>query len=320
VSEHDRLYAKLKVLNERLWDQRAPRPVIDDWLENFAEDSESSPSERLHALFLLSQFVYFSDLAVRELLRSLFRDHFRYPIVAELRRTNGDTTDGAFLREAFAAELRATRFLGIGNPAESGTHLLYYFRQENGLSKDQFVAVPELFDRSLADPNVQLANPDIQRLVFIDDFCGSGSQAVIYSRNILRVLRDIAARSGQPLHMSYLVLAGRADGLQTVRASTDFDAVEAVFELDSSYRSLSPGSRHFENVPPGVTREDARDIALHYGKTLWAAHPLGYKDGELLIGFHHNIPDNTLPIIWFDEPSPPWKPVFPRYHKVYGNV
>ena len=28
---------------------------------------------------------------------------------------------------------------------------------------------------------------------------------------------------------------------------------------------------------------------------------LGYRDSQLLIGFQHNTPDNTLPIIWYDE-------------------
>ena len=37
------------------------------------------------------------------------------------------------------------------------------------------------------------------------------------------------------------------------------------------------------------------------------ADALGFEDSQLLIGFHHNTPDNTLPIIWFDEPGGvPW--------------
>jgi hypothetical protein len=56
-----------------------------------------------------------------------------------------------------------------------------------------------------------------------------------------------------------------------------------------------------------------------YGQHLWAADPLGYKDGQLLLGFSHNTPDNTLPIFW-SEGHPPrlWEPMFKRYHKNYG--
>lgn len=53
-----------------------------------------------------------------------------------------------------------------------------------------------------------------------------------------------------------------------------------------------------------------------YGARLWPAFPLGYRDGQLMIGFHHNTPDNTLPVLWFDRPNPPWTPMFRRYHKM----
>jgi len=54
--------------------------------------------------------------------------------------------------------------------------------------------------------------------------------------------------------------------------------------------------------------------------------PLSYKRDKVfqqpLIGFHHNTPNNSLPIIWFDEPGgPPWTPIFKRYSKylVWGK-
>ena len=55
-----------------------------------------------------------------------------------------------------------------------------------------------------------------------------------------------------------------------------------------------------------------------YGKTmLGEKHALGFEDSQLLLGFHHNIPDNTLPIMWFDGPDRvPWKPIFRRYPKL----
>ena len=40
-----------------------------------------------------------------------------------------------------------------------------------------------------------------------------------------------------------------------------------------------------------------------------------FRNGQLLIGFHHNVPDNTLPILWFDSPNADWRPIFRRYPK-----
>jgi hypothetical protein len=311
----DPLYAKIKVLNERLWESKVGRQNIDQWLANYEPDG-AGPSERAHALFLLSQLIYFGDREVRELLRALFRDAYRYPIIEELRRANGDTVDQAFLSALFSVEQSQTRFLGIGNPAESGTHLLYYFRQENQLPKDLFTSVPDLFEGSMGAPDVRLRDAAVRRFVFIDDFCGSADQAIQYSNAFLTILRGIEQRMGVRFHISYLVMVANEAGLKRVRAETEFDSAEAVLELDDAYRSVSPGSKHFANPPPGITREFARDVAQKYGQRLVAKWPLGYRHNELLLGFHHNIPDNALPIIWFEYGSASWSPILPRYPKV----
>jgi hypothetical protein len=310
----EELMDKLQVLNERVWEYNANRAVIDLWLDNFEPAGADASKDRIHALFLLSQFVYFGLQEVRELLRSLFRDHYRYPIIAEYRRANGDERNVSRLHDHFSQELKKTRFLGIGNPAESGTHLLYYFRQVNRLEKSYFVTETELIDRRFDDPEAKLSSGDIERLVFIDDFCGSGTQATAYSKKMLEVLREVASRSGKELHVSYLVLVANKSGIEAVRANTSFDVVDAVFELDDSYRCLEAGARQFSDPPNGIEQGHARGLAQRFGERLWKQHPRGYKDGQLLLGFHHNVPDNSLPILWWGESST-WYPMFLRFHK-----
>jgi hypothetical protein len=317
--EAENLFDKIKTLNERLWEQRVTRPVIDSWLANFKDDWGDLPSEQLHALYLLSQFIYFGDREVRELLRALYRDHYRYPIVSALRRAASDTLDADDLRTKFLAERQRSRFLGMGNPSESGTHLLYYFRQENRLPKSLFVSLAELFDRRLDDPDVDLDDTNVRRIIFVDDLCGSGSQAIKYSSRVLEVLRRLEQRRGIELRLSYLVLVANAEALDRVRQRTHFDDVDAVLELDETHKSLSPASRHFKQAPQGIDRAFARSVCTHYGRRLWPAYPLGWDHDELLLGFHHNIPDNTLPIVWWDDESrTAWQPVLRRYPKVYG--
>ena len=82
MSIRDELLAKIKTLNETIWDRRAPEPHINDWLANFSAPANGTEDERtLHALYLLSQFMYFGSRQMRELMRVLFRDLYRYPIV-----------------------------------------------------------------------------------------------------------------------------------------------------------------------------------------------------------------------------------------------
>jgi hypothetical protein len=315
MNTFDQLVQKIKILNEEAWEHRVPWPKIQQWLENFANaGAGDSTTQQLHALFLLSKFMYFGSREMRELLRSVFRDLYKYPVVEGLRKRNGDTIDTAFLDTAFQEELEKTRFLGVGNPSESGTHLLYYFRQENALRSELFINAYEVFARAGSITPVQLRDPTITRYVFIDDFCGSGDQALQYSRSIIEDIK----RLNPNIQTSYYVLFAMERGLEQVRANTKFDRVEAVFELDDTFKCFGAESRFFKNQPSEITRDFAQAVCRYYGTYLYAGHPLGYRDGQLLLGFFHNTPDNTLPVIWSSGATFAWVPIFRRYPKLYA--
>lgn len=307
---YEDLKQKIKSLNETVWEKRAAWPDVQDWLKNFAEDPSAGPSERLHALHLLAQFMYFGSQEMRELLKALYRDHFKYPLVERIRKENGDTKDVAFVRTRFDQLLETTRFLGVGNPSESGTHLLYYFRQENVLPKKLFIHTHQIFSRESSSRVLTVRNAAIERYVFIDDLCGSGKQARDYSTDILEDLKRLNPRAW----VGYFVLFGTSEGLADVRGRTRFDEVRCVFELDATFKCFGADSRYF-TAGDGFDKDFARNTSARHGAKLFPAHPLGYRDSQLLIGFHHNVPDNTLPIIWGDTE---WRPIFRRYPKLYG--
>jgi hypothetical protein len=304
------LLETIKTLNSTVWENRVQRPRIDSWLNGFSGGDD----ERLNALFLLSQMIYFGDNEIREALRSIYRDLFRYPIVAHLRRSNADTADTALLDQLFRLELNTTRFLGVGNPSESGTHLLYFFRQENALPSNVFIHTHEIFTRSALQPHHQLRQPAVRRYIFLDDLCASGHQAIEYSREVVELAKAIDAT----LRFSYYPIIATQDGLARIRNHAMFDEVEAVFEIDSSYKCFENTSRHFADPPAGVTLQLAYTLARVYGHRLEPTKPLGYADGQLLLAFHHNTPDNTLPIMWSDTGG--WVPPFRRYPKWIGST
>lgn len=307
----DELRAKIKTLNETVWEHRANWPAVERWLANFSRDQPGQKSERLHALFLLSQFMYFGSPELRHLLRSLYSDVFAYPIIESIRRAHADTTDRRLIGSKFSSEVRATRFLGIGNPSESGTHLLYYFRQENGLSKRLFINTHEIFMRG---PNGQrvLHDSRITRYVFLDDISGSGQQAGEYSEHVLEELKALQPRA----RACYYVLFATSDALDAIRRHTLFDEVQAVFDLDPSFHCFGAGSRYFVEAAPEISKEFAEAMCNRYGRQLTPSNPLGYRNCQLLIGFHHNTPDNTLPVFWYERSGSAWTPIFKRYAKV----
>jgi hypothetical protein len=259
--------------------------------------------------------MYFGSKEIRVLLRALYRELFLLPLAQVIRARVPDK--GQFC-SAMRQEREATRFLGVGNPSESGVHLLYYFRQENGLSKSSFLDSAQLYkavDRAGQRRRVP-RYPNIKRYVFLDDICGTGETAVRYSNDLLPEL--IAEQPD--VELSYFALFASADGLRRVAEETVFkDRCGAVYELDATYKWTAQNSRYLSTLPQGLFRSLLVALPAVYGDALLPSHPLGYEDSELMLGFSHNTPDNTLPIIWFEREhgaNEPWYPIFRRYPKV----
>lgn len=313
---YDDVSARILVLSEQVWEGKVKRPDIDRWLANFDQSSGIPEDERENALHLLGHFNHFGLTEIRVLLQSMYRDYIRYPIVQEIRNANNDTTEKSLIENAFTTELENTRFLGMGNPSESGCHLLYYFRQVNGLNKKLFVHPHELLNSPAHLPDLELGIPNLRRVIFIDDVLGSGQQSIQYSKQLLPTLQRAAANSGVSLEIIYCVLFAKPDGLRVARGDSSlFTEVRAVHELDSSEMAFSSDSRVYVDPPDGVTKNAGQQLARFYGHQLFPAHPLGYRDGQMLLGLHHNVPDNTLPIFWIEGASMQWSPIFKRYAK-----
>lgn len=304
TKERDDYLEVIEVLNKKVWDRRLKGGELDLWLAKF------SAEEQLSALHLLAQFTYFGHREIREMLRTLYRDMIRYPAIQSIRKVHGNTLDPAIIEPAFEAELRTTRFLGMGNPSESGTHLLYYFRQENDLPKSLFINGHEIFHRDAHTHTITLKTPKVRRYVFIDDLCGSGSQAIRYSKNLLR---DMLALDNT-LDISYFSLLGSEAGLNLIRKQSAFTTAEALFSMDESFRCFHPSSRYYLGSEQ-AERVQAESTMRKHGMLLEPSFPLGFNDSQLLLGFFHNIPDNTLPVIWSTKSD--WTPVFRRYDKKY---
>ena len=82
----------------------------------------------------------------------------------------------------------------------------------------------------------------LNRYVFIDDFCGSGHQAEVYSADIVEEIKSVSIQISK---ISYFVLCATSTGMDVIRNNTKFDVVRCVFELDDSFRCFSSSSRYF---------------------------------------------------------------------------
>lgn len=307
----------IQTLARHAWDGEVQWPQVLQWLNNFQGEVVNKEEEQLYALYALTRFMYFGRRLVREMLRSLYRDHFEAPLKQKIRKANKNTKDFGLIQRLYNEELSATRFLGIGNPAESGAHLLYYFRQINQLPKDLFADISTAFEPQVRNGHTvgyAPRNKKISRYVFFDDLVGSGTQADQYLGAYMSSIK--AECNGAEI--SYMCLFGTKTGMDKVNEPRLFDGkAMCLFFLDDSYKAFENQSRHFKDAPDWFDLATMKRIALHYGKKLWADHPLGYKSGQLFLSFSHNTPDNAPPIFWDEGVYSPWAPVFLRYGKIY---
>ena len=183
------------------------------------------------------------------------------------------------------------RFVAFSRHAgESGDRMLHSFRTATGLAAARFA---DLFIHRSALLREQLTADDT--VVFVDDFAGTGNQAVVAWNESLGELLP-----GRP--RIFLVLVGAIDAAiqqisaQTpisVRAFRRFRARDNFFHIECTY--FSGGEKA---------------SVLQYCRVADAANPRGYGACGVLVVFAHGCPNNSLPILHASRPA--FRGLFPR--------
>ena len=194
-----------------------------------------------------------------------------------------------------------TLFVGLGNDSESGNNILYHFRQENQLAKTCFEINAE---------------SNYENLVYIDDVTISGSQALQYIKS-----RNIKA---QNTYAAMLIATN--DAIRALNGKpecpTQIKTISGMI-LDEREKAFSPSAYIFSDKRITEIKPIAEEFCRFYGEMAVAGwdymekHPLGYDNGQYMIGLEYNTPDNTLPIFWGTGNG--WNPLFIRYPKIYSG-
>ena len=307
------LQNKIKTLTLTAWyDRNLNWSEVDSWLSQFNMNEESSVA-RLQMLFLVSNFLYFGKREIEELLKTIFRDFVKYPIVYKYRKENSDTKNLSEIQKALKKRIGKTFFMGMGNPSESATHLLYHFRKINSISKKKFLLREDIFQTD-SHGKYKLKETQIDELIFIDDLSCSGSQAKDYSKNLIDKIKERFSN----IKIRYITLFSTDFAQEEIQKETSFDRVECVFNLDSSFKCFSDGSRFYKGENNYFDKQFTKEMCRKYDHKLKPGYELGYKSSQLLLGFFHNTPDNVPPIFWFKgDHLTPWDPIFPRDDKIY---
>ncbi|MDK2047854.1 MULTISPECIES: phosphoribosyltransferase-like protein [Aliarcobacter] len=326
----------IKQLSRWIWREELLDENIEDWLSNFKGIVDGNKEhEDLNVLFLLKQYMFFSIVEVREMLSSLYVSKFYKPILHKLRK-DSSTDDLEKLKELYNRELSQTRFLGIGNPSESSSLILYFFRQVNNLEKNLFCNIQDLFlfenNTNISGLTTNSAGELINNYVFIDDLTGSGEQASdffignddVQTLDIYNKIKDFNSNA----NIYYLTLFSTEEARRAfINKGLSDIHIESIFLLDETYKVFSDESRYFPKLIDEPEPRSAHQVEKMYSKKISECYypqfslndgfMYGYKNSQLLLSFFYNTPDNTLPKFWAESDN--WISMFKRFHKLYGG-
>ncbi|MGE0264538.1 MAG: hypothetical protein AB7V06_17815, partial [Candidatus Obscuribacterales bacterium] len=107
-------------------------------------------------------------------------------------------------------------------------------------------------------------------------------------------------------------VCGLDDGISAVsRCLGDIRFEARVLCCDQVSKCFSDTSNVFET---SKDRASAKRVVEDIGLKLRPDKPLGYQDSQMLVVFHDNCPNNTLPILWAKPENHlfEWNPLFLR--------
>lgn len=302
---------KIQTLSEWLWENKPKQAEIEEWLNNF--NSNDADREQLNALHQLSYFMSFELREIREMLKSIYRDHFIKPLVQQIKMSG--TIDLKEIQNEIIINLNHTRFIGIGNSSESSSLLLYFFRQINELKKDYFIGEADIFQRDALGNTIGIVDNTkllgTKHFIFMDDLSGSGSQAgQFFIKNKYNELKT----TYKDANIYYFTLFNTSKSRKLFKEHLPDIEFKSVFELDETYKVFSEYSRYYKNL--SKEKDFAQAVCKKYkDRYLHEDYLCGFDDSQLLLRFFYNIPDNTLPSFWTKTET--WKPIFKRYDKLY---
>ena len=257
--------------------------AIRRWLNQF----DGTHDQRL-MFHLLSRMRFYDERKVREKMDEAFG------IVTRNMRTV--IKEGARVRrDILVSSLDES-------PAKAGASYCRLFASENRIAVESVRYVDALRE-GLSDAS------GVQRLVFIDDFAGTGRTLVDGLRREMGLLRRANERG---IRIIVIAVVGFGEARRRIERFIERNGLDGdVYfcdELGPEDQAFSEMSTVFQD--PGE-RDRARQVAEAKGAMLEKRNLLGYGDTQAMVVFYQSCPNNTLPIVWSRKRD--WEPLFARF-------
>lgn len=274
------------------WGVYQGRQITEDrvraWLQQFTDNF----SQRL-MYKILKGLRFYTQAEVRERL------HEAHGIVQR------ELIDKGLLHVTREAQLKRSHILVsyLDSPGKSGASFAKLYADENRIYVDNVV------ERGRLASALQ-SRDDVQALVMLDDFVGTGKQAT----ELLHPFADEcgALLQAKGIQTFFIAVSGFAEAKANLTKYTTGGGLPPISvhfcdTLGEADRCFSAVSRIF---PEQEEMLKAREVAKEKGTRLEKNAPLGYGDSQAALVFFESCPNNTLPILWSSRSG--WLPLFPR--------
>jgi hypothetical protein len=283
-------------INCGIW-EGLDKNLLRTWLTNFRTDEE-----RYFAACVLDALIFRSEKQTISLFRHLF-----LRVLPDLARLEPGHSDA--LIDAHRKLKRAE------SPVEPGMRLVSATKSSDPPSKSSPTLLRQLKRHLQIDENWMIKPGDIASclsngirvFVFIDDLLGTGDQfkLLVDDEGLLPAITSS--------YVAYCPLAAHRKGIAALNSAMPLLKIRPVELLDERNEIFDPSANCFDD---GLNSAESAELFYYEllqerGIHLASCDRRGYGGLELAYVFHHAVPDNNLPILWWDR-SPDWKPLFVR--------
>ena len=279
-----------QLISGGFWEVQTSR--FDSWVNQFC-----GREEQFFAACLLDQTIFRSRPQFESALRSIFRSNVNHTIF----RDEHDLRLTEVLRSEDDPKIRLVPVIcETDAPTKSGPLVLRRLQRILQL-KARWMCWPWQAKSAIDEHSVHT-------IIFVDDFLGSGDQFVKFFDQ-WKFNEQVSA----DVTFVYAPVVAHQNGLEKLTTSLPSVHVQCVEKLGDHQRFFNEETWK-QLSHDTISAEEAKEWYLHFGEQRELKPKdvslLGYGDLELVFGFSHSTPNNSLPILW--HASATWQPLLER--------
>lgn len=201
----------------------------------------------------------------------------------------------------------------VQRPGKSESRVIADFLKAAYLPPTTLRLTPKQVLAELKRPRNQVPHNPV--FVILDDWVGSGEQmkkALDRHADALIAIQSECVKRGSKFRLRILTVGSYVDALRKIAESSVWNHLDCRFhtawELREGDRCVGDNS---ELILDSRLRSRLEAFAKKKGKRLAREFPLGWPPGGLLVMFQHDVPNNSLPLLWAERQGE-WSALAPR--------